>query len=73
MGQTSFFFFFFGVRYFCMTNLAVVQLVSCVFDHLPEFAQMHSHGVSDAIQPAYPVSPPSPSAFSLSQYQGVFQ
>ena len=56
-----------------MTNLAVVQLVSCVFDHLPEFAQMHSHGVSDAIQPAYPVSPPSPSAFNLSQYQGVFQ
>ena len=44
-----------------------------VFDHLSELAPTHSHGVSDAIQPAYPVSPPSPPAISLSQHQGLFQ
>ena len=29
--------------------------------------------VSDAIQPSHPLSPPSPPAFNLSQYQGLFQ
>ena len=36
--------------------------------HLPEFAQ-----VRDAIQPFHPLSPSSPSAFNLSQHQGLFQ
>ena len=40
--------------------------------HLPEFAQVHVHWVSDAIQPSHPLSPPSP-AFNLSHHQGLFQ
>ena len=40
---------------------------------LLEFAQTHVHRVGDAIQPFYPLSPPSPSAFSLSQHLGLFQ
>jgi len=40
---------------------------------LPELVQTHAHWVSDAIQPAHPLSPPSPPAFNLSQHQGLFQ
>ena len=47
-------------------------LGSSVLHYLPEFAQSHVHGVSDAIQPSHPLSPPSP-AFNLSQHQGLFQ
>ena len=43
-----------------------------VLHHLPEFAQLHVHWVSNAIQPSYPLLPSS-SAFNLSQYQGLFQ
>ena len=32
---------------------------------LPELAQTHVHWVSDAIQPSYPLSSPSPSAINL--------
>ena len=39
---------------------------------LPEFTQTHVHWVSDAIQPSYPLSSPSP-AFNLSQYQGLLK
>ena len=39
----------------------------------PEFIQAHVHRVSDAIQPSHPLSFPSPPAFNLSQYQGLFQ
>ena len=35
--------------------------------HLPEFAQVH------AIQPSHPLMPSSPSAFNLSQHQGLFK
>ena len=35
--------------------------------------QTHVHWVSDAIQPPYPLSSPSPPAFSLSQHQDLFQ
>ena len=38
-----------------------------------EFAQTHVHRVGDAIQPSHPLLPPSPFAFNLSQYQGLFQ
>ena len=38
-----------------------------------EFTQTHIHRVSDAIQPSHPLSSPSPPAFNLSQYQGLFQ
>ena len=44
-----------------------------ILHYLPEFAQTHSHWVSDAIQPSHPLSPPSLPAFSLSQHQGLFQ
>ena len=38
----------------------------------PEFAQTHVHWIGDAIQPSHPLSPPSPPALNLSQYQGLF-
>ena len=41
--------------------------------HFPEFAQVHVHWISDAIRPSHPLSSSSPSAFSLSQHQGLFQ
>ena len=41
--------------------------------YLPEFAQIHVHWVSDAIQPSHPLEYPSPSAFILSQHQSLFQ
>ena len=40
-------------------------------NHLPEFAQVHVHCISDAIQPSHPLTPSSPSALSLSQHQGL--
>ena len=40
---------------------------------LPELAQTHVHWVGDAIQPSHSLSSPSPPAFNLSQYQGLFQ
>ena len=46
-----------------------------VHHQLPELVQTHVHQVSDAIQPAHPLSSPSssPPAFNLSQHQGLFQ
>ena len=44
-----------------------------VHHQLLELAQTHVHQVSDAIRPSYPLSSPSPPAFNLSQYQGLFQ
>ena len=44
-----------------------------VHHHLPEFTQTHLHWVGDAIQPSYPLSPPFPPAFNLSQHQGLFK
>ena len=43
-----------------------------VLHYLPEFAQIHVHWVSDAIQSSHPLSPSS-FAFNLSQHQGLFQ
>ena len=40
---------------------------------LPEFAQVHLHWISDAIQPLHPLSPSFPSAFSLSVHWSLFQ
>ena len=40
---------------------------------LLEFAQVHVHCIGDAIQPSHPLSPSSPSAFNLSQHEGLFQ
>ena len=44
-----------------------------VHHQLQEFAQTHVHWVSDAIQPSYPLSPPSSPAFNFSQHQGLFK
>ena len=44
-----------------------------VFLYLLEFAQTYVRCVGDAIQTPHPLSPASPSAFSLSQHQGLFQ
>ena len=41
--------------------------------HVLEFAQVHVHWVSDAIQPSHPLLPSSPSAFNIFQHQGLFQ
>ena len=41
--------------------------------HLPEFAQVHVHWISDAIPPSRPLSPSSPSVFNISKHQGLFQ
>ena len=46
---------------------------SRVLHHLPEFAQILVHWVSDAIQPSHPLLSPSPPVFNLSQHQGLFQ
>ena len=40
-----------------------------VHHQLPESTQTHVHCVGDAIQPSHPLSPPSPSAFHLSQHR----
>ena len=42
-----------------------------VHHQLLELAQIHVHRVRDAIQPSNPLSSPSPSAFNLSQHQGL--
>ena len=44
-----------------------------VHHQLLELTQTHVHPVGDAIQPYYPLSSPSPPAFSLSQHQSLFQ
>ena len=44
-----------------------------VHHQLPEFTQTHVHWVGDAIQPAHPLSSPSPPAPNPSQNQGLFQ
>ena len=44
-----------------------------VLHQLLELAQTHVHQVSDANQPSHPLSSPSPPAFNLSQYHGLFQ
>ena len=44
-----------------------------VHQQLPEITQTHVHWVGDAIQPSHPLLSPSPSAFNLSQHQGLFK
>ena len=44
-----------------------------VHHKLLELVQTHVHSVGDAIQPFHPLSFPFPSAFNLSQHQGLFQ
>ena len=81
--------FVFGLQNHCRWWLSSVQSLSHVqlfetawtaaqpsfpvHHQLPELTQTHVHPVSDAIQPSYPLSSLSPSAFNLSQHQGLFQ
>ena len=44
-----------------------------VHHQFPEFTQTHVHWVSDAIQPSYPLSSPSPPVLNISQHQGLFK
>jgi len=44
-----------------------------VHHQLPELTQTHVHWVGDAIQPSHLLLSPSPPAFNLSQYQGLFK
>ena len=44
-----------------------------VLHYFLEFAQIHVHWISEAIQPSHPLLPPSPLPLNLSQHQGLFQ
>ena len=44
-----------------------------VHHQLLELTQAHVHWVGDTIQPSQPLLSPYPSAFNLSQHQGLFQ
>ena len=44
-----------------------------VTHHLLEFAQVHIHCISDAVQPSPPLTPFPPSAINLSQREELFQ
>ena len=55
------------VSYFCCSVPKLCPTLCCRIHCLPEFAQIHSHWVSDAIQPSHPL------ALNLSQHQGLFQ
>ena len=55
-----------------LSRVQLCDLMDCsmpdfpVLYHLPEFAQIHVHWVSDAIQPSHPLSSPSRPAFIFS-------
>ena len=73
--------------FFCLvqfSSVAQLCLILCdpmnhstpgllVHHQLPESTQTHVHWVSDAIQPSYPLSSPSPPDFNLSQHQSLFK
>ena len=67
------------VQFSCSVCLTLCNPIDCsmpgfpVHHQLPKFAQTHVHRVSDAIQPSYPLSSPSPPALNLSQHQGLFK
>ena len=44
-----------------------------VLHYLPEFAQIHDHWASGALQSTHPLSSPSPPVLNFSQHQGLFQ
>ena len=54
--------------------LTLCDPMDCSMPGLPvphrllKFAQVHVHGISDAIQPSHPLMPSSPSALNLSQH-----
>ena len=78
-----------SIRNLSQSIIIVIQSPSCVqlfvtpmdcstpdlpvFHYLLEFAQVHVHCISDAIQPSHPLMPFSLSTINLSQHQGLFQ
>ena len=64
---------------FVVQSLSLCNPMDCntpdfpVLHCLPEFAQTRVLWVDDTIQPSCPLSSSSPSAFNLSQHQGLFQ
>ena len=64
---------------FVVRSLSLCNPMDCntpdfpVLHCLPEFAQTRVLWVDDTIQPSCPLSSSSPSAFNLSQHQGLFQ
>ena len=53
------------------TPWSAAHQASSISHHLPEFAQVHIHCISDAVQPSHPLTLSSPSALNLSQHQGL--
>ena len=68
-----------GFQFSCSSHTTLCNPMDCSKSNFPvnhqlqELAQIHIHQVRDAIQPSHPLSSPSPSAFNLSQHQGLFQ
>ena len=61
------------VRYF-VTPWTVCSTPGLLVHHqLPELTQTHVHRVGDAIQSSHPLFSSSPTAFNLSQHQGLFK
>ena len=56
----------------CCDPMDVSTLGLPVSHRLPEFAQVHVHCISDAVQSPHPLMPSFPSALNLSQHQGLF-
>ena len=54
-------------------NMSGFPVPHYLLELVQTLAQTLAHWVSDAIQPFYPLSSPSPPAFNLSQRQGLFQ
>ena len=52
-----------------MTSWTAAHQAASVLPYLPQFAQIHVHWVSDAIQLSHPLPPPSTFAIYLSQHQ----
>ena len=76
----------FGYLYIAWCSCSVIQLCPTLWDSMDcstpglpvhhqhlELAQTHVNWVSDVIQPSHPLLSPSPSAFNLSQHQGLFK
>ena len=68
-----------SVEFSPQSCLTLCDPMDCSMPGLPvhhqhlEFTQTHIHQVGDATQPSLLLSSPSPPAFNLSEYQGLFQ
>ena len=57
---------------FAQLCLTLFNFMGCNMPDFPVYHQTHNHQVGYAIQLSCPLSSPSPPAFNLSQYQGLF-